>query len=67
MIAMETGKAHFCSYHNNNFLDKKMIYPIYESDIYILTMKKCVDWISSKQEKILHPQKCPCWENGSRS
>ena len=43
---------------------KKMLHYKHEPDRYILPMKKWVDWISARWEKMLQPQKCTFWENG---
>ena len=41
-----------------------MLHYKHEPDRYILPMKKWVDWISARWEKMLQPQKCTFWENG---
>ena len=41
-----------------------MLHYKHEPYRYILPMKKWVDWISARWEKMLQPQKCTFWENG---
>ena len=38
-------------------ITRKMLHQKHEYNIYVLPLKNCVNWISSRQEKMLLPQK----------